>query len=53
MSRGDVQVATYHAYLFYNSGTVTAADVRALIEDLKTRVRQRFDLDLEEEVQYD
>ena len=52
MARGDIHVATYHANLIYNGGTGTAADLRALIEELKRRVARRFDIQLEEEVQY-
>ena len=50
--RGDIHVAAYHANLIYNAGAGTASDLRALIEDLKARVRARFGMDLEEEVQY-
>jgi UDP-N-acetylmuramate dehydrogenase len=50
--RGDVRVADYHANLIYNAGGGTAADLRALIGELKARVRERFGLQLEEEVQY-
>ena len=50
--RGAIRVATYHANLIYNLGGGTAADLRALIQDLKQRVRARFGLELEEEVQY-
>ncbi|HMD71001.1 MAG TPA: UDP-N-acetylmuramate dehydrogenase [Bryobacteraceae bacterium] len=50
--RGGIRVADYHANLIYNSGGGTAADLRALIGELQARVRQRFGLDLEEEVQY-
>jgi UDP-N-acetylmuramate dehydrogenase len=50
--RGEIHVAGYHANLIYNSGGGTAADLRALIAELKTRVRERFGVDLEEEVQY-
>jgi len=50
--RGDIRVAAYHANLIYNAGAGTAADLRALIADLKSRVRARFGMDLEEEVQY-
>ena len=50
--RGAIRVAAYHANLIYNSGGGTAADLRAVIQDLKHRVRDRFGLDLEEEVQY-
>jgi len=49
---GDIHVAAYHANLIYNAGAGTAADLCALIADLKARVRARFGMDLEEEVQY-
>ncbi|HUE21163.1 MAG TPA: UDP-N-acetylmuramate dehydrogenase [Bryobacteraceae bacterium] len=52
MSRGDIHVACYHANLIYNSGGGTAADLRALIGELKARVRRQFAVELEEEVQY-
>lgn len=49
---GGIEVATYHANLVYNSGSGTAAQARELIGELKRRVRDRFHLELEEEVQY-
>jgi UDP-N-acetylmuramate dehydrogenase len=52
MRRGGIQVAAYHANLVYNDGAGTAADLCALIDELKERVRARFELLLEEEVQY-
>ena len=52
MSRGDIHVAAYHANLIYNGGAGTAADLCALIAELKGRVRRQFEIDLEEEVQY-
>jgi UDP-N-acetylmuramate dehydrogenase len=52
MSRGDIHVAGYHANLIYNAGAGTAADLRALIAELKARVRRQFSVELEEEVQY-
>jgi UDP-N-acetylmuramate dehydrogenase len=52
MRRGDIQVADYHANLVYNDGTGTAADLVAVIRELKTRVCDRFGFELEEEVQY-
>lgn len=51
-SRGDIRVADYHANLIYNHGAGTAADLTALIAELKQRVSERFGLELEEEVQY-
>jgi len=52
MRRGDIQVAPYHANLIYNDGAGTAADLVAVIHELKRRVHERFGFDLEEEVQY-
>lgn len=52
MVRGDIHVADYHANLIYNAGGGTAADLRALIQELKTRVADHFGIELEEEVQY-
>lgn len=49
---GDIHVADYHANLIYNAGAGTAAQVREVIEDLKSRVLREFGLELEEEVQY-
>jgi UDP-N-acetylmuramate dehydrogenase len=52
MRRGDIRVADYHANLIYNAGSGTAADLGAVIGELKGRVRERFGIELEEEVQY-
>jgi UDP-N-acetylmuramate dehydrogenase len=50
--RGDIQVASYHANLIYNDGNGRAADLVAIIQELKKRVRERFAFEIEEEVQY-
>ncbi len=50
--RGDIQVASYHANLIYNDGAGTASDLFAIIQDLKRKVRERFAVEVEEEVQY-
>ena len=50
--RGGIHVADYHANLIYNAGGGSAAELSAVIQDLKGRVRQRFGIELEEEVQY-
>jgi UDP-N-acetylmuramate dehydrogenase len=52
LRRGDIHVADYHANLIYNAGAGTAAEVREVIGDLKSRVLDMFGLELEEEVQY-
>ena len=52
LRRGDIQVASYHANLIYNDGAGKASDLVVVIQDLKQRVRNRFDIELEEEVQY-
>jgi UDP-N-acetylmuramate dehydrogenase len=52
MTRGDIHVAAYHANLLYNAGAGTAADLRSLIDELKSRVAEKFGITLEEEVQY-
>jgi len=52
IERGQIRVATYHANLIYNAGGGSAADLCVLIAELKERVRQRFGIELEEEVQY-
>ena len=52
LERGDIHVAGYHANLIYNGGAGTAADLCALIQELKARVRARFGIEMEEEVQY-
>ncbi|MDQ6664854.1 MAG: UDP-N-acetylmuramate dehydrogenase [Acidobacteriota bacterium] len=52
MRSGDIHVAAYHANLIYNAGRGTAKDLRAIISELKRRVRDKFDIPLEEEVQY-
>ncbi len=52
MRNGDIRVADYHANLIYNEGHGTAAQLCAIIDELKRRVEDRFGLALEEEVQY-
>jgi UDP-N-acetylmuramate dehydrogenase len=52
LKNGDIHVADYHANLIYNAGRGTARELTEVIDLLKSRVRERFGLDLEEEVQY-
>ena len=52
MKRGGIEVADYHANLIYNAGGGTARDLVAIIGELKQRVRERWGIPIEEEVQY-
>lgn len=52
MRNGGIAIASYHANLLYNRGGGTAAEVRALIDELKSRIRERYGFEVEEEVQY-
>jgi len=52
IQNGAIRVADYHANLIYNEGGGTARQVCEIIADLKARVKERFGLTLEEEVQY-
>jgi UDP-N-acetylmuramate dehydrogenase len=49
---GGIRVADYHANLLYNTGDGTTANLLELVAELKTRVKTKFDLTIEEEVQY-
>src|SRR5579863_5724840 len=48
---GGLRVADYHANPIYNDGGGTARDLWHLIETLKVGVREKFGVELEEEVQ--
>ena len=52
MRNGGICVADYHANLIYNLGDGTARQLCEIVTGLKSRVRDRFGLELEEEVQY-
>jgi len=52
IENGGIKVADYHANLIYNQGGGTARELCEIIAGLKERVRARFGLQLEEEVQY-
>lgn len=49
---GGVEVSTKHAAFFINTGNGTAADLKKLIELVKSRVKSKFDVKLKEEVFY-
>ncbi len=47
---GDARVSDRHANFFVNAGHATAADMLALIADVRERVRQAYGFELENEV---
>jgi UDP-N-acetylmuramate dehydrogenase len=49
---GDAAVFAKHANILVNAGRATARDMLALAETLKARVRERFGVELEEEVMF-
>jgi UDP-N-acetylmuramate dehydrogenase len=52
MGCGDVKVAEYHGNLIYNSGKGKASEIEKLAKTLRIRVRKKFGIKLEEEIQY-
>jgi UDP-N-acetylmuramate dehydrogenase len=50
--QGEARVSTTHANFIVNEGAATAADIRALVERCKTRVRDAFGVELREEIVY-
>ena len=49
---GDAMVFAKHANILVNAGQATARDVLELAEEMKRRVREKFGVDLEEEVMF-
>ena len=47
---GDVEVSEKHAAFFVNNGDGTSHDLRKLISKVKRRVKEKFGVELEEEV---
>ncbi len=50
MRKGDIEVSTMHANFFINTGAGTAADMIALIDEVKQRVREHSDIELPLEI---
>ena len=49
---GDAVVYAKHANIIVNAGRATAKDVLELAEEMKSRARDRFGVELEEEVMF-
>lgn len=50
LRRGDAMVSEKHPNFVVNIGNATAEDVRALVRDIQLRIRDRFHIELEEEI---
>ncbi|MGJ3629794.1 hypothetical protein AB5I41_28685 [Sphingomonas sp. MMS24-JH45] len=51
LRRGDAQVSEKHTNFLLNLGTATSADIEALGEDVRARVKATSGVDLEWEIQ--
>ena len=49
--RGDIEVASFHANLFMNRGKGTARDFFTLSEEFRQKVKDKFGIEMEPEVQ--
>ena len=49
---GGLRIADFHGNYIINEGEATYAQVRELAEELKKRVREKFGVELEEEIRY-
>lgn len=52
MRCGKIKVAEHHGNLIYNSGNGKSKDIIKLAKILKDRVKKKFGINLEEEIQY-
>jgi UDP-N-acetylmuramate dehydrogenase len=48
---GDAEISTVHANFFVNHGQATASDVKALIDLAQRRVKEKFGIELELEIE--
>jgi len=49
---GGAKISEKHANFIINTGNATAADVKSLIDLMKKSVKEKFNVDLQEEVRY-
>lgn len=49
---GDAEVSTHNAGFIINKSNATASDIRNLAEEIKKRVFEKFEVELESEVRY-
>ena len=51
-SIGDAQISTKHAGFIVNKGSASSSDIRELIRFIKLEIKNKFNIDLEEEIIY-
>lgn len=49
---GGAKISDKHSNFFVNTGTSTAADILELIKLAKTKVKEKFNIDIQEEISY-
>lgn len=52
LTHGQAQISLVHANFIVNKGRASAEDVRFLIEEARAAVKSKFDICLEEEIEY-
>jgi len=52
MRVGDAEVSNIHANFIINKANAKASDIRTLIEEMREKVSQKYNITLEEEIEY-
>lgn len=52
LSQGEAKVSALHANWIINKGKANARDIRILIDKMRDKVREKFGVNLEEEIEY-
>jgi len=52
MHYGGIKIADFHSNLFINHAKAKASDVKKLAKILKNKVKNRFEISLEEEIRF-
>ena len=49
---GDAEVSTKHANFIINTGSASGEDIKQLILDIKSKIKERYDIDLKVEQEF-
>ena len=52
LSVGDAQVSEKHAGFVINKGAATSKDIKELVSIIKQKIKEKFDVDIVEEIKY-